>query len=60
MVLTAIPIPNKTPAMQKQDDGGIILHLNEINWVRDSLKQIEVKSLKFANDTINIGFIAKP
>ncbi len=60
MVLTAIPILKKTTALEKQDGGGLVLHLNQINWVRDSLKQIEIKSLTFANDLINIGFSAKP
>ena len=60
MLLTAIPILNKTPALQKQEGTGLILHLNEIKWVKESLKQIEIKSLKFANDIINIGFTTKP
>ena len=60
MMLSAIPILNKTKALQRQEGGGLILHLNEINWVRDSLKKIEIKSLRFANDLINIGFSTKP
>jgi len=59
MILTAIPVLNKTPALQRQDGGGLIVHLNEIKWVKDSLKQIVIKSLKFANDTIAIGFTTK-
>ena len=59
MLLTAIPILSKTKALERQDGGGLILHLNEIKWVRESLKQIEVKSLKFDNETIAIGFSAR-
>ena len=59
MLLTAIPILSKTKALQKQDDGGLILHLNEIKWVRDSLKQIEIKRLKFGDDNIAIDFTTK-
>ena len=59
MMLAAIPILSKTTALQKQKDGGLVVHLNEIKWVKDSLKQIELKSLKFANDTISVGFSAR-
>ncbi|MBP5388302.1 MAG: hypothetical protein J6Y97_13065 [Prevotella sp.] len=59
MILTAIPILNKTPALQRQDGGGLIVHLNEIKWVKESLKQIVIKNLKFANDNIAIGFTTK-
>ena len=59
MLLTAIPILSKTKALQKQDGGGLILHLNEIKWVRDSLKQIEIKRLKFGDDNIAIDFTTK-
>lgn len=59
-MLTAIPILSKTKALQRQDGGGLVLHLNEIDWVRDSLKQIEVKSLAFANDNIAVGFTYNP
>ena len=60
MMLTAIPILSKTKALQRLDGGGLVLHLNEIEWVRDSLKQIEVKSLTFSGDNIAVGFSAKP
>ena len=59
MILTAIPILNKTHALQRQDGGGLIVHLNEIKWVKESLKQIVIKNLKFANDNIAIGFTTK-
>ncbi|MBO4851645.1 MAG: hypothetical protein J5529_12215 [Prevotella sp.] len=59
MVLKAIPVLSKTKALERQDSGGLILHLNEIKWVKDSLKKIEIKSLKFANDTIAVGFSAQ-
>lgn len=59
MMLSAIPVLSKTTALQKQKDGGLVVHLNEIKWVKDSLKQIELKSLKFANDTISVGFSAR-
>ena len=59
MILTAIPILNKTPALQRQVGGGLIVHLNEIKWVKESLKQIVIKNLKFANDNIAIGFTTK-
>ena len=59
MMLSAIPVLSKTTVLQKQKDGGLVVHLNEIKWVKDSLKQIELKSLKFANDTISVGFSAR-
>ena len=59
VVLSAIPILSKTKALRRKEGGGLVLHLNEINWVKESLQKIEIKSLKFANDVINIGFSAK-
>ena len=60
MMLSAIPVLSKTKALQRLDGGGLVVHLNEIKWVRDSLKQIEIKSLTFADNNIVIGFSAKP
>ncbi len=60
MLLKAIPILNKTPALERQENGGLVVHLNEIKWVKESLKKIVIKTMRFANDTIAIGFSAKP
>ena len=59
LLLAAIPVLAKTPALQKDNDG-IIVHLNEIKWVRESLKNISLNSLSFIKDGILVGFSALP
>ena len=59
MLLSAIPVLAKTQALQKDGDG-LIVHLNEIKWVRESLKSISLNSLSFTSDGILVGFSAIP
>ena len=59
IILSAIPILSKSLALEKLSNGGLVVHLNNINWIRDSLKEVIIQKLKFSNNTIIVDFSVK-
>ena len=56
MVTSAMPVLSKEKMLQKQENGGLIVNLNEINCLRGSLNHIKINNLHFSNNNIQINF----
>ena len=56
MVTSAMPFLSKGKKLQKQENGGLIVNLNEINSLRESLNHIKINNLHFSNNNIEIIF----
>ena len=58
-LLSALPSFTNSDIVDKDHNGGLIVHLNKIKKIQKFAEQIELKSISFGEDSIISDFIVK-
>lgn len=58
-LLSALPSFTNSEIVDKDHNGGLIVHLNKIKKIQKFAEQIELKSISFGEDSIISDFIVK-
>lgn len=59
VLLSFLPAINDSKVIDRQGDGHITVHLNEINQLKDSLEKVTINSISFEKDSILVDFTPK-